>query len=552
METPLRHLKHSGRRLLRSPLFTFTSLLTLAVGIGANTAIFSVVNGVLLQPLPFEDSEELVGLWHEAPGLGFDLLNQSPATYLTYRSDGRFLEDAAIWDDTQVSVTGLDEPEQVEALLVTDGFLPILRVDALRGRRFTAEDDAPGSPETVMLAWGYWQRAFGGDAEALGRTLQIDGRPREIIGVLPRDFSFLRTDPAVVLPARFDPAEVFMGNFSYQAIGRLNPGATVEQVATDLQRLVPVAAERYPGPVQLSMLEQAGFDQLIRPLKEDVVGTVGNALWLLLGTVGLVLLVACANVANLFLVRAEGRVREVALRTALGAERRHIAGQFLTDSVVLSLLGGVLGVGLAWGGIRLLLSLAPAQIPRLDEIGLGPEVLGFTLLVSLLAGLLFGLFPLIRYGRPELVPSLKEGGRGGGRGRERHRARNALVVVQVATALVLLVGSGLMIRSFQALRSVDPGFDDPEEVLTFRVAIPEAVMEDPEEVVVAFEQMLANLRALPGVEAASASFAVPMDGVSSNDPVFVEDFPTTEGQLPPIRRFNWVMPGYFETMGNPV
>ncbi len=348
MDRITRHLTLATRRLLRSPLFTFTAIVTLGVGIGANTAIFSVLNGVLLKPLPFDDSDRLVALWHEAPGLGFDELNQSPATYLTYRSDIDILEEVAMWDDNGAQVTGLAEPEQVETLMVTDGFLPLLRVDAARGRRFTAADDAPGAPATVMLTHSYWQRTFGGDPGAVGRTLQVNGEPREIIGVLPEGFRFLETDPAFLYPAQFDPTEVFFGNFSYQGIARLNPGTTLDQVASEVERLIPVAVERFPGPISMSMVDQARFGAVIRPLKEDVVGDVRAVLWVLLGTVAFILLIAAANVANLFLVRAEGSQRDVAVRTAMGAGRGEIAGQFLGESLVLGTAGGVLGIGIAW------------------------------------------------------------------------------------------------------------------------------------------------------------------------------------------------------------
>ncbi|MEJ2184640.1 MAG: ABC transporter permease [Gemmatimonadota bacterium] len=535
----LRPLRHAARRLLRTPLFTLTAMLTLAVGIGANTAIFSVVNGVLLKPLPYPEPDRLVGLWHTAPGLGFNRVNQSPATYLTYRSDSKLLKDVALWSVSSLSVTGLDRPERVDALRVTDGFLPLLGVRPVLGRVFSREDDSPGTPETIMLSYGYWQRAFGGAKDVVGRTLTVSGRPAQIIGVL-------------LFPARFDPSAVVMGNFSYQAFGRMKPGVTPDQVAAEIDRLIPVATERYPGPLTLSMMKQAKFAALIQPLKAEVVGNVGSLLWVLLATVGMVLLIACANVANLFLVRAEGRVRDVAVRTALGAGRRDIARQFLMESVLLGLLGGAVGLVLAWAGLKALLNLVPSgDLPRIHEITLDPVVLAFTLAMSVLAGLLFGLFPLLRYGRPNLVSSLKEGGRGSSTGRTRHRARNGLVVAQVALALVLLVGSGLMVRSFIALRSVDPGFRNSDRVLTFAVSIPSAVEPDPERAALAHEQIGQALAAIPGVESVGAASAIPMAG-QTNDPVYVQDFPTEEGQLPPIRRMKWIMPGYFATMGERV
>ncbi len=545
------HLTVAVRRLVRAPLFAVTAVVTLAVGIGANTAIFSVVDGVLLKPLPFRDSDELLGLWFTAPGLNFDIVPQSPATYLTFREDSQRLDDVALWSSRTAQVTGQAEPEQVESLMVTDGFLPVLDVDAALGRRFTADDDQAEAPRTVMLSHAYWERAFGASSDAIGQTLQVDGRPWEIIGVLPEGFHFMDRDPAFLFPARLDPAEVFMGNFSYQGIARMKPGVTPDQVAAEMERLIPVAAERYPGPVSLSMLEQARFAPIVHPLKDDMVGDVRPVLWVLLGTVAMVLLIACANVANLFLVRAESNQRDVAVRTALGAGRGDIAGQFLTESVLLGLVGGLGGVGLAWVGLEFLLSRAPAGLPRIDQITLGPLVLTFTLAISVLAGLLFGGFALLRYGRPDMVTSLKEGGRGSAQGKERHRARNTLVVAQMALALVLLVGSGLMIRSFQALRGVDPGFDSDDR-FTFRVSVPQAVMPDEDETVAAYEQMLRNLEAIPGVEAVGSASAVPMGGSDSNDAVYVEDHPTPEGEIPPIRRFDWVLPGYFAAMDIPV
>ncbi|MEZ4416697.1 MAG: ABC transporter permease [Gemmatimonadota bacterium] len=552
MASLLRNLPLAGRSLLRAPLFTAAAVLTLALGIGANTAIFSVVHGVLLKPLPYASEERLLGLWNTAPGLGFELLNQSPALYFTYRDDAESLEEVGLWANGSSQITGLDQPEQVPSLQVTDGFFPVLGVDAVLGRRFSAEDDAPGAARTVMLSYEYWQRAFGGDTGVIGRTLTANGQPHEIIGVTPSGFRFLDEQADIFVTTRFDPADVMMGNFSYQLIARMRPDVPLERVQAELERLVPIAVERYPGPVTQSMLEQAGFRPVTRPLKEDVVGDVRPLLWVLLGTVGMVLLIACANVANLFLVRAEGRSRDVAVRTALGAGRREIAAQFLAESVVLGALGGLVGIALAAIGLRVLHALGPEELPRLSEIGIDPTVLVFTAGISLFAGVFFGLFPIVRYGRGDLAPALKEGGRGGMAGRERRRARSGLAVAQVALALVLLVGSGLMIRSFQALRNVDAGFTDPEDLLSFRVTIPSATIPDAAETALAYEQMLYNLRALPGVADAGAVFNLPMSGSQSNDPVYREDAPTAEGEIPPIRRFNWVMPGYFQAMGIPL
>ena len=548
VHTAVQQLRYVVRKLRRAPLFTATAVLTLALGIGANAAIFSVINGVLLKPLPFEDPETLVGVWHRAPGLGFDQVNQSPAMHLTYRDDNQVFEDVGIWDNRTVSITGLDEPEQVPAMVVNDGFFPILRITPEVGRLFTAEDDTPGSPETVMLSYGYWQRAFGGDRSVIGRSLSVNSLPREIIGVLPRGFEFARGDASIYLPVRFDRSQLYSGNFDYQGIARLAPGVTLAQANADVERLIPISVERFPGGLSLSMLEQAGFAADVHPLIEDFVGDVGGILWVLLGTVGLLLLIACANVANLFLVRAEGRQQEVAIRTAMGAGRGKIARQFLLESVVLGVVGGVVGLALAYVGTRLLVAFGPENLPRMNEIGVDPAVLLFTFGISVFAGLVFGFFPVLRLRALSLVTALKEGGRGSSTGKERHRARNALVVAQVALALVLLVGSGLMFRTFQALRQVDPGFERPEEVMSFRVSIPDGEVSDPEQVALQIEAIQRNLEEIPGVASVGASFSLPLDGYDSNDALWIEDFPTPEGQIPPIRRFKWVGGDLFETL----
>jgi predicted permease len=535
-------------------MFTLVSVVTLSLGIGATAAIFSVVNGVLLKPLPFDEPEGLVGVWHEAPGLGFDLLNQAPSFHFTYREESRVFEDVGMWANNQVTITGVGEPERVPGMRVTDGTLSLLRVKPVLGRIFTAEDDTSGSAETVILGHGYWQRRFGGDSGVIGRALDINGRPTEIIGVLPADFRFLRWDPAVFLPFQFDRSELFIGNFSYQGIARLKEGATIEQANADMVRMIPLVIERFPFPSGLNagMLKEARFGPNVRPLMEDVVGDVGNSLWVLLGTVGIVLLIACANVANLFLVRAEGRQRELALRTALGADRARVAKELLGESITLGILGGIAGLGVAYGAIRLLLALAPETLPRLEEIGIDGSVLAFTLFISLAAGLFFGLVPAFKFTRSNVAGALKEGGRGSSDGRERQRARGALVVAQMALALVLLVGSGLMIRSFQALRRVDPGFVGPSEVLTFRISIPEAQIADESQVPLAHEEILRKIEEIPGVSSVGLSSSITMDGDNSNDPIFIEEFPVPGDQLPPIRRFKWISPGYFETMGSPI
>ena len=542
------------RRLLRAPLFSIVAILTLAVGIGANTAIFSVVNGVLLKPLPFHEADRLVGVWHTAPGIDIPVLNQGPTNYFVYREESQTFEDFALWQGAAISITGTGEPERIQALRVTDGLLNILRVRPALGRDFTLEDDTPGNPDRLIVSHAYWQRKFGGDPSAVGRTLTVDGRSFEVVGVLPQDFRFLDRNPQVLLPMRFNRAEVHVGNFSYQGIARLKPGATIDGANADVARMIPLTVERFPLPPGFSrqMFDAAKIGPRVRPLADDVIGDTGQMLWILLGTVGLVLLIACANVANLFLVRAEGRQQELAIHAALGAGWRRMTWELLSESLTLALLGGAAGLGLAYAGIQALASIAPDGLPRVQEISIDPIVLLFTLAISVVAGLLFGLLPVIKFARPQLANALKEGGRLSSAGKARHRARNTLVVAEIALAVVLLVASGLMIRTFQAMRQVQPGFTKPEEVLTIRISIPEMLVKDPAETVRMHQQISERIAQVPGVRSVGLSSSITMDGNDSNDPIFAEDFPVPEGRIPPMRRYKWIGPNYFETMGNPI
>ena len=544
-------MKHAFRRLFKSPAFALTALITIGAAIGANALIFSVVNGVILKPLPFADPDRLVGVWHVAPGLADGAMNQSPTTYFTYR-DNKVFDDIGMWDNSAVTLTGRGEPERVDALLVSDGTLPVVGVRPALGRTFTPADDAPGSADTVIVSHAYWLRALGGTPAAIGQSIVVDGRPREVIGVMPDGFRFLRYNPTVILPFRFNRAEVFIGNFSYQAVARLKPGGTIEEANANIARLIPNIPDnwRLPPGFSRQMYDDVKLGPLVRPLSVDVVGDIGNVLWVLLGTVAIVLLVACANVANLFLVRAESRQQELAVRTALGANRSQVVAELMSEALTISLAGGALGLALAYGGIQLLLALNPAQLPRLEEVAIDPIVLLFTVAISVGSGLLFGLLPVVKYTTPHLANALKEGGRGSSDGRERHRARNTLVVAQVALAVVLLVASGLMIRTFTAMRNVSPGFTNPRDVLTFRVSIPTAIAAESEQSASMHEQILHRLEALPGITAVSLSSSVTMDGNDSNDPIFREDKPAPEGQMPPLRRFKWTVPGFFSAMGN--
>ena len=548
-------LKHVLRRLRRAPMFTAVTLITLAVGIGANTAIFTVLESVLLKPLPYPHADELIGVWETAPDINIPNMDLSPSDYFVYREQSRTFQDIGLYNSNSVSVTGLAEPERVRVLDVTDGILPILGVPPMLGRWFSRGDDTPGSPDTVMLTYGYWRRKFGADPLIIGRTIAIDGEPHQIIGVMPRKFHFLNwEEPALILPFRFNRNEVHLGNFSYDGIARLKPSVTLAQANADVARMLPIVMQSFPPPpgFSLELFKKAGIGPNLRPLKHDVVGDVGKLLWVLMGGISMVLLIACANVANLLLVRAEGRQQELAIRTALGASRGRMAAELLFESFIIGLLGSVLGLALAYGALRLLIAMAPSGLPRLDEIGIDLPVLLFTLVVSLLASLLFGSIPVLKYAGARAATGLREGGRTLSQSRERHRARNTLVVVQVGLAFVLLICSGLMIRTFRALTHVSPGFTGPAEIQTFRLSIPESEVSDPEHVVRMEEAIMRKIAAIPGVSSVGLTNTVPMDGNNWLDPVFAQDRAYAEGEIPALRRFKFISPELLQTLGIPL
>jgi putative ABC transport system permease protein len=544
-------LKHVVRRLIRAPMFTAVTLVTIAIGVGANSAIFSVTNGVLLKPLPYPDPERLVSVRQTAPGIGLTDLDASPSDYFTFREENRTFQQFGIWTGDSVSVTGLAAPERVQGIDVTSGALEALAVQPILGRWFTLKDETHGSPQTVILTYGYWQRKFGRDASVIGRRIVADGEAREIIGVMPQTFRFLDAKLDLIFPFQFERAKVFLGNFSYQSIARLKPGITLAQANADVARMIPMVNAKFPPPPGFSakLFEDARIQPSVRPLKRDVIGDLGRVLWVLMASIGVVMLIACANVANLLLVRAEGRQQELAIRTALGAGSAQIAREFLVESVFLGVLGGAAGLGLAYGALRLLVWLAPSSLPRLENITLDPLVLLFTLALSLVAGVLFGLMPVFKFAAPHVMTALRAGGRTLSQSKETHRARNTLVVLQVALAAILLIGAGLMIRTFQALRNVQPGFTGSRELQTLAVFIPESQIKEPDRVVRMQQEMLQKVSAIPGVSIAAFANSVPTDGNNSTDLLYPEDRPYAEGKLPPLRRFKFVAPGFFQAMG---
>ena len=556
LESLLVDLKHIGRRLRRSPGFAITVVLTLAIGIGANTAVFSVLNSVLLRPLPYPESEQLVALHLNAPGApGLaefrSELRLSASMYFTFATHNRVFQSLGVWGPGTASITGIAQPEQVHTAQVSSGVLETLNVPALRGQWLTAADQDPHSPGRVMLSYGYWQRRFGGDPGVVGRTISVNSQTRVIAGVMPRGFRIVNYDFDLLVPMGLDPVKEILAGFAYRGIARLRPGVTIPQANADAARLLNVWMDSWtngPGTDPKWYLNWK-IAPALQPLKDTVVGSINTVLWVVMGTIGVVMLIACTNVANLLMVRADVRQQELAVRSALGAGRWRIARELLLESVTLGLLGGALGVAVAYAGLRLLTAIGPADLPRLSEISLDVYSVCFTLILSVLSGLLFGAIPVLRYAPSRQRLSLVGATRTTSVSRDRQRGRNLLVVAQVAMALVLLIGAVLMIRTFLAMRNVDPGFSDPASLQVMRLSIPETLVRDPQMVTRIQNSIQDKLAAIPGVSSAGFAEAVPMSGAEPGwNEIEVEGKTYADGNAP-LRLFNWVSPGYFHTAG---
>jgi predicted permease len=555
-----RDLRHSFRNLLRRPTFTLAAVLTLALGIGANTAVFSVVNAVLLKPLSYPQSNQLVSLQHVAPGLNSGALGLWADLFFTYRDENRTFEDLGFFTDGGTTVTGVGDPEQARTRFASDGVLRALGVQPMLGRWFSEADHAPQGAgpvalgDTVILTHAYWQRKFGGDPGVIGRSMSIDSVPTEIVGVMPAGFRFLNMTPEaeLILPLQFDRSRLALAGFGpYQGIGRLKPGVTLADAKADAARMLPIWLDAWPaapGGAQREAVANWRVAPAFRSLKDTIVGNIASTLWVLMGTIGAVFAISCANVANLMLVRADARRQEFAVRSALGAGRGRIAKELLVESTVLGALGGAAGLVLAFVGLRLLVAFGPTSLPRLQEISIDPSVLAFVIVASLVSSLLLGSIPAFKHAAQNAAPLAAA--RGATASRERHRARNALVVAQVALALVLIVCSGLMFRTFSALRDVDPGVSLPEAVQIARISITPAISTDPERVTQIQRQILDGIAAIPGVEAASFGFGAPMEtGRTPPGALYVEGERYEAGATAPTRRFQHVAPGYFATVG---
>lgn len=546
MRSLLQDLRYAGRLLARSPGFTLLTVLTLGLGIGANAAIFSVVDGVLLSPLPYGQPDRLMAIYSQFPTLGFDKFWVSAPEYLEFRRWNASFQEVGAYVAGEVNVEGKDQPVRVRAAAATASLFSTLKVAPVLGRTFTAEEDLPNAEKTVVLSHGLWKRAFAGDPGVLGTRVIIDGEPRTILGVMPASFDIGSQRIEAWAPLALDPAAPGNrgGHFLY-LVGRLKPEASLDSARSEIDGMIARWEKEFPD----THTPDPQFHRLvIKPLLEDLVGDVRSRVVVLAVAVGLVLLIACLNVANLLLARAEGRQREIAIRTSLGAARGRLLRQFLTESVLLALCGGVLGLLLAVWGVKAIVAMNAASIPRVEAIGVDARVVAFTLGVSLLTGLLFGLAPALHVRSAAFFAALKEGSARSTANVVSQWFRKALVVVEVTLATILLIGAGLLLKSFLMLQQVDPGFDS-QGLLTFRVALPDATYPEDPKVTGFWRDLTARLASLPGVEGAAAMTGLPpRRDVNANDTEF-ESVPQTEdGPAHNVDYWQFVTRDYFQTM----
>src|SRR5215204_1892524 len=541
IENILRDISYSVRVLLKNHAFTIVVILTLALGIGANTAIFSFANGILLRPLPYPQSERLAVIDETALKRGVDSMSVSFPNFLDWREQNKVFEDIGIYfGSNRFSLSGAGEPVEVRGSYISHGLFEVLRVSPQMGRTFTANEDRPDEDAVVILGHNLWQRNFGGDANIIGRKIMISNRSRTVVGVMPSGFRFPEVSEMWV-PVALTPETFTRTDHGLSAIARLKDGVTFTEAQAEMNNIAARIEQQNP-------VTNEGLGVKVTSLHDRLTGDYREALLILLGVVGCVLLVACVNVANLMLARATARQKEFALRAALGASRWRIMRQLLVESLLLATVGGALGFLLSLWALRLLLRAIPIQLPFWMNFGVDLRVLGFTLGITVLTGLIFGVMPALQTSRVDLNDTLKEGGRGNTG--IRSRARSFLVVAEIAMSLMLLVGAGLMIQSFLRLRSVNIGLN-PKNVLTAGVNLPQSKYPRDQRAIF-FKQLLERVRNLPGVEAASATATVPLSGDNWGRSITVEGFPVLPVGQAPMIQHTVVTPGYFRTMGIPL
>jgi putative ABC transport system permease protein len=539
-------LRHGLRRLVRSPAFTGVALLTMALGIGANTAMFSIVHGVLLKPLPYPQADRIVSLRESNLSRGWPTFSVAPLNYLDWQERNRTMELLAAYQSGSAIYTGGDRPQTLPVFRASEDFLKILGGEPSVGRGITRADLEPGGAAVVLLSYGFWQRTFGGDPQVLGRTMVLDGAVHTVVGVLPGGWRpFSRSAIDLIVPLRPQPYwYLSRGSHYLYALGRLKPGVTLEQARSDFASIASALQDEYP-------VTNAGWGAVVTPLAQVVVGSTGPQLLVFMVAVGLVLLIACANLANMTLVRATGRTRELAIRTAMGAGRGRVVRQLVAESLLLAVLGGALGVILASAALKGFVTGWPTMLPRMQEIGMNAPVLLFSAGASVAAGILFGLVPALSVARADLGDVLRQGGRGSVGDRTHRWTRATLVTAEVGVAVVLLVGCGLLVRSFTALRGEDPGFRAAGR-LVFSTPLSRARYTTPGQVTAFGDAALAGLAALPGAERVALTSLIPLEGSDNIWSYWIHGRTTATGDADGAALFYRVSPGYFAAMGIPL
>ena len=543
------------RSLRRAPTFALVTIVTLGLGIAATTTVFAVIDGVLLAPLPYPDAGRLVAVWNAAPGapglaaVSGDL-RLSDSMYFTYAEQNRVFQAFGVWGQQTATITGRGEPQEADVAVVSDGVLQAFGVAPAAGRLLTGADQQRGAPRTAVLSYGYWQRRFGGDPRAVGSMLNVDAESTQIVGVMPATFALADAHPDLILPARFDRSRARLPGFGWNGIARLDPGVTIAQADADVARMLPIWMSSWPAApgIDPHVYEAWRITPAIRPLKDDIVGSVSSALWVLMATAGLVLLIAAANVATLVLVRTDERHQELAIRAALGAGRGRIVRALAIEIVILAIVAAVAGAIASRAAIGALAWFEPANLPRAREIALGARESIAAAAAALAAASVISIFLGLRR-----MPSLADTGtatRTSTESRSRQRGRNSLIVAQLAMAVVLLVSSGLLLRSFRALHAVQPGFTDPARQLTLRVSVPDMLVPEDDRTATLERQIVDGLAAIPGVETAGFATTIPMEGTLPDwDVVVPEGSQLSVKDIPPLRLFKMISPGYLKTLG---
>lgn len=555
----IKDLRYAVRSLLNSPGFSLVAIITLALAISANTAVFSLINALLIRPLPFKAPNELVLLWEKFSGMGLDKIPSSPPEYLDYEKEAHSFAQIGAFDYVDLNLTTGDKPERIQGATVTPSIFPLLGIEPIRGRVFEPNEFGEGNDGVVVLSERIWQRRFNADPQIVGRQLSLNGRSFTVVGIMPQSFEFpiplfnlsggnFAGQVDIWKPVAFTKNELEMrGNRSYGVIARLNPGVSLGQAQAEIETINANWISRFPNNYRA----ESRFGASLYALHEQVVGSMRTALWILFASVALVLLIACANLTTMLLARAGAREREFAIRVALGASRLQLVRQMLAESVLLALIGGSAGMLLAVWGLDLLRTLGAQTVPRLAQVNLDARVLLVSLGVSILTGIVFGLVPALASGKPELIEALKEGGRGSTTGIRRNRLRNALVVAEVALALVLLISAGLLMKSFVRLQNVDPGFN-PKNVLTMEQALPQLKYARGKPVADFYAELLRRVQSLPGVEAAAVTSILPLSGTNSDSSFDIEGRDSRITKIPPDEEYRVVSPDYFKVLQVPL